>query len=367
MGILIYEYVSKITFFIDVFATLLGRKLFSFTKNFDYEKVEFFRAASRSFVNLFAALIMLCAIAYSCRKSGIEEKPPAFAEKPFAVIDENETKGKFHEFLQSVKKEGAQLRSFQDVEVNEGRWLLEATGNYLWNDNLDQIPTTKVVELQVEVTNTMSGSTINMVGTSMTSVFSAITTNAQNQIADTTEHLAALDIEIVGATETKTVLMTRVAITNSRLLNLCNELNHETWVFRAMSDFAASQISSCANLILPVYGVPEGGFFPDAEIWKNTDGQQCRTISPIVCLFGWEFPTFTAGPTEYEWFHDNQAPTAVQIMDEIEGQKFGVPDPDPAPIKASINVGFYYMEEPTYEYHYAVNNAVWKIGPVYYW
>ena len=241
-------------------------------------------------------------------------------------------------------------------------------GYYLWQDNLDQTPTTKVVTLQVEVMNAVVGNTIKMVGSSMSSVFDAIEANAQTQITTSTEHLAALDVNIVSVSESKTVLTTRVAITNLLLGNMCNQLDHQTYAFWPMIQAAAENIRSCASLVLPKYPVAKGAFYPQAAIWTDPsgNGKRCRSISPFVCLFGTEFDTFTAGPTEYEWFHDQQAPIAVQIMDELEAQIPGVPIPGTFLLKTSITVGFYHTENPYFNY-YAVNKAVWRYGPVYNW
>jgi hypothetical protein len=288
-------------------------------------------------------------------------------EKPFAIINEAETKLKLLDFVSQTSKAEVQSRTFSDFEVNEGRWLLEATGNYLWHSYLNQTPTTKVVTLQVEVTNTISGTTIKMVGSSMTNVFNSIVTNAQNQITAGTEHLAGLDVEIVSVTAAKTVLLTRVAITNQLLNQTCNLFDHTNPAFWSMGVGAADGISSCANLILPIYAVEKDAFYPQLKIWMDmtNNGRQCRSTSPFVCLFETEWDTFSAAPTEYVWFN-SQASKTVQIMDELEGQIFGV-NPDPVPLKSSVGVGIYQVDVPFYHNYFAVNKAIWRMGPVFYW
>ncbi len=106
----------------------------------------------------------------SCQKN-TEAPEQGFVEKPVHIFDQEIGIPKIMTFIEALNSDFRE--DFSDTEINEGKWLLEATGNYLTNINSDGT-FTDMEELSATITTVEEDGTLKMVGSSMTDKFQEI-------------------------------------------------------------------------------------------------------------------------------------------------------------------------------------------------
>lgn len=157
-------------------------------------------------------LILLVSILMGCQKETTETAAVAkFTEKTFVPVDEAMAKEKVSAFLSHLDKGAVTSRTtFDDTEVNEGRWLMEGSANYLKNANLPDAEITHSQSYSLTVGNTTVNGELRMLGGDMTSAFGGLVTDMADEEVQTNTLAVLVDISVVTATSTVTELMARV-------------------------------------------------------------------------------------------------------------------------------------------------------------
>jgi|GEM_PF-3441779 len=114
------------------------------------------------------------------------------------------------EYLPSLNS-GANLRnSFEDIEVNEGRWLMEGTANYLKNINLSDHQQDHYKTYSFSISNLVDNSELKMNGSELTSVFdNLISQISDEEIATGTKAIVA-DIDLLSISDVESSLLFKV-------------------------------------------------------------------------------------------------------------------------------------------------------------
>lgn len=150
---------------------------------------------------------MLLFLATSCQE---EASMPEFVfeEKPWHPQDEAEARAKVLHFLDKTSYGQNALigrENFEDTEVNEGKWLLEAGLNYVKNANLQNVEITRLQTYPLTIANTVLNEVLLMQGTEMTLAFDQLLTAISLEEGQSGEEavMADITIEITNAAETK--------------------------------------------------------------------------------------------------------------------------------------------------------------------
>lgn len=141
---------------------------------------------------LFSAILLF---AFSCQNDKTEQAQPfVFEEFQFVPDGEEQAKAIVFEFLATLPSSLNEVNSrttFTDTEVNEARWVLEGSANYLKNSNFSGNTATHTVEYNFSVSNATSSSVLKMVGADMTTQFAQLITDIEaEEVASGTVALA---------------------------------------------------------------------------------------------------------------------------------------------------------------------------------
>lgn len=148
---------------------------------------------------------MLCAlIGLSCSKKEVDT-PVTYAQKNYYPAEDADLNAVVENFLSyALSTENAGLRDdFPNTPINEGKWLLEASGNYLQNANIPNRIVENKESFDFSVENLVVGGEYQLKGSDLTQKFADLQTNvAASQTS--TKLAAALDVEVQNVTSSHT-------------------------------------------------------------------------------------------------------------------------------------------------------------------
>jgi hypothetical protein len=347
---------------------------------------------------LVVATLALVALIYSCKKD-FNEQPDsvsAFVQSSFIPANEAHSIAKIKAFVGAIKAGVNERSDFDDMEVNEAKWVMEASGNYMWNQNFNERIVLGVVEFPMEITNFVDSGQIKMSGTSMIASFEILLDSLESKLLTENQKLAGIDIVIDTITSTLSLLKAKAIITDSGEDNVCENANNDPNVDPSSNiGYINGTTEYCLNnQILPPILLTPGCFFADIYIvsyegpWISPSGlipdlvlgdkgKPCTTSSPAACLHGDDTEFVYAAPTAAQFCWD-QAEIALKIFEEIELEVFPPPGPGPQPptsppqhVKLFLDLSVFeseYSPNPgitLYWWQMCVSNAFWAMGPVY--
>ncbi len=131
----------------------------------------------------------------SCQKS--EDGVIAYAENYFyppADADPNEMVKNFLAYIPDART--AALRNdFPDTEINEGKWLMEASGNYLDNTNLLSHGVESIEKFDVHVQNVVTDGYAKLSGSDLTAKFADLQ-NSLGALESGDKIASAMDVKL---------------------------------------------------------------------------------------------------------------------------------------------------------------------------
>jgi hypothetical protein len=159
--------------------------------------------------------LLLAAFYLGCKKEASDPLPATALGKAFVPPDETTGKLLIGSFLAALPQEGvASARaSFSDTPVAEGRWLIEATGNYLWNHNMKNRVMHSVIESPLSINHAAptAGGVAQLSGTDMTAKFDAWKLQLLSRLSANMV-VGAIDIETESSSANKTNFKVKAAI-----------------------------------------------------------------------------------------------------------------------------------------------------------
>ncbi|MFT4973507.1 MAG: hypothetical protein ACI9JY_002716 [Saprospiraceae bacterium] len=128
-----------------------------------------------------------------------------FDKKEFVVSDADEATYLVQNFLAAVPYQNAaeSRTTFSDTDINEGRWLLEASGNYEKNANFEGNTRSEIRSYTIEVDNVSNNGVVELDGADLTTEFAGMLATAEAD-RQGSELVAGFDVKITETTATKT-------------------------------------------------------------------------------------------------------------------------------------------------------------------
>jgi hypothetical protein len=342
-------------------------------------------------------LVMAIAAPYACKKDFAEQegfiKP--FVAKPFVPVNMGDAKAKVKAFVATLNSSGHQRDSYENMEINEAKWVLEASGNFLWNQYFIDRIIHDVVEFPMEVANVVDGSEVKMSGSSMTAAFDLLIDSINTKISTSSQQAGGIDIVIDTVTSISSKLKAKVVITDTGENNYCVNANNDPNVDPSSNIYYINGTTEfCVNnQLLPPITLTPGCFWPDLYIvsyvgpWSNPvsglepnvvlgeKGKPCTTSTPVECLHGDDTEFVLASPTAAQ-FCWNQGDIALKIFEDIETEVFPPLGPGPHLPPPPITYTKFQLDlqviHSTWSPHpgitfnwwqMVVANALWVVGP----
>jgi len=180
-----------------------------------------------------------------------EEIKIKFEQKKFIPSTTEEVNYRVKDFLShtsaTTQTNGALRTVYDDKEVNEGFWTLEAAANYISNVNLDnKLETTITYTLNID--NKVDNGVIMMDGPDMTVKFDDLQALIDASATDLSKVAKIVDAQLVSANDQQTVI-------NFRVLFGANPPPPEDceWDPSTQMPIAGELISGCISENLPQY------------------------------------------------------------------------------------------------------------------
>jgi hypothetical protein len=152
--------------------------------------------------------MLACLTFFSCSK---ENKQIIFTENLYEPTSVDLIKSKVAAFVATINTGNNDRNPYSDTEVNEAKWLIEASSNYLYNDNaMTGIPDT-VVKYSLSIANINTSGILKMVGSEMTSQTQALLQQiTETEMANNTTSCFA-DVELDQISTSTSQLTVKVA------------------------------------------------------------------------------------------------------------------------------------------------------------
>lgn len=331
--------------------------------------------------------VLLVALVIGCQDNFAPRDLPEFVAKKYHPLDENTAKEKVMSFLAAVKKTNPLRTSFDDTEINEGQWIMEATGNFQWNANLDSSVIVTVREYEMTIDN-VPGTPLKLSGTDMTEKFADLEEEMEGEISFGTS-VAAIDVVIKDAESLQTHFTVRAVVTESTS-DLC--LNASDVPGLTNMDYISYTTEYCVNnYMLEPYSQSPDCFYPDFMIvscegfWITPDstltpdviltdnGRPCANDEPTVCFYGGEEIEFYTNSAQD--LVSQQADIALLILEDINEEFLAGPcqncqlGPPNNWFEVDLEVFEYEIDElPGFVwYNIGVANVIYAFGPTYCW
>jgi len=302
--------------------------------------------------------------------------------------------------LMFIKKTSHSIseRNQENTEINEAKWLLEASANYMWNQNLFDRSFVGIVEMPLVVENISEGGVLKMVGNSMIHAFNTMNSNLANEIGSSSQTIACVDIVFDSISQSSSFLKVKAILTESEGFICPNANNNPNVDPSSNIGYINGTTEYCVNNYLLNASLSPGCFFADVyivsyvgewqfpngegpDIVKGQTGLPCtlypQSPPPLYqCLHGDETEFVWAFPTAAQ-FCGNQADITMAILNDIEIDVFGPPPAPPAQraqtiTKLSTDLQVIHTVTPIHPphiihnwYQICVANMLFGIGPVY--
>jgi hypothetical protein len=214
------------------------------------------------------AFSLLTVTVLQCKKEPLSStKANLNALNVFVPQNEGDAKVKVLSVVNTLETSGTQVRTeTPDMPVNEARWVLEASGNYLWNHNITGRKTTKVLGLKVELANESLSGQLSIDGTELNSKFADIAQKL-NSGFESGQVLGGIDVTIDAVKPEKTELTVRAIVMAPQTLN-CANLGIQSDPSFTTSDlsYIATYTGVCVNENIPNIVLNAGCLFSDLFI-----------------------------------------------------------------------------------------------------
>ncbi len=260
--------------------------------------------------SLFIYLFILTIISVGCQKETIETSTNVlFVEKHYPSPEEEIAKEKVKDFLSFLNQDNnATLRTdFADTEVNEAKWLLEGSANYLKNENLEGRATSHIGSFDVSIENIVVNSELRMKGAEMTTKFADLLNVIEAEEIATGTKAVAVDIILDLVTNNNTNLNVKVGFgspigTSSTISWSAARAEVTSGVFQ--------QLQNPGNC----YWTPAITIF---QLVGIDDGPRCSTMDPSTCLSSLVTP-FGGNNYDPDWIPGDIATTILIGNEFIE-------------------------------------------------
>ncbi len=165
---------------------------------------------------------MLLMASAACTKEVAQEIPESLLsvyelQNDFNPPGEAWVRANVAQFLDAVPAdEVAGRTTFEDTEVHEARWIMEAAGNYVYNVNAQSGEITTFQEYTLNVTNTTDASgELQMEGSAMTTAFASLQNSINQDAAQIGKAPALVDIELQQADGQASTIKAKVGYVKS--------------------------------------------------------------------------------------------------------------------------------------------------------
>lgn len=211
-------------------------------------------------------LFSIALLAASCQKEKtVKPSSINFVEKTWAPTGEVEAKAKVTTFLSHLSSSEIDLRSnYSDTEVNEARWILEGSGNYIANVNIPNHDASDVQVYTLTINNVTANNELKMEGAEMTSKFSDLLNSIAAHETQSGEVAMAVDMKLTQVSSAASEVEAKVMYGKVREVE--NPPPFIAWnvaIFTATSD--VNSIIDDLNLGLPGVGC---SWTPEVEVYK---------------------------------------------------------------------------------------------------
>lgn len=348
--------------------------------------------------NKFAFFSLLLLFGVGCQKinESIDAKANIY-KVDFAPPSNQKGMSKILMFVDKTSRSISE-RTQENTEINEAKWLLEASANYMWNQNLFDRSFVGIIEIPLVVENISEEGVLKMVGNSMIHSFNTMASSLVTEIGSSNQTVAGVDIVFDSITQTSSFLKVKAILTESGGFVCPNANNNPNVDPSSNIGYINGTTEYCVNNYLLNASLNPGCFFPDLYIasyvgtWqfpngegpdvvKGEKGLPC-TIFPksppplYQCLHGAETEFVWAFPTAAQ-FCGTQADIVMAILNDVEVDVFGPPPAPPAHraftiTKLQTDLQVIHTVTPIHPphvihnwYQICVANVLFGIGPSY--